>query len=241
MKNFRIIIAVGLLAAISLSAQAQEQKRDAILKNHFETIGQDKVLQVKTLKMTGHSMVQGTELPFVMYVKKPDKVRNEITFQGQKMVQAYNGETGWSLIPWMSSTPQDMSGIQLKSMKETAELEGALYNWEKKGHQLEYIGEEEVQGTPVYNLQLNKKNGDVVNYYMDKDSYIVIKQKVLTTVNNQEIETETYLGNYEMIEGMAFPMSMETRLPQGASQVNIDAIEIGVELADSMFEKPQSE
>jgi len=241
MKNFRIIIAAGLLAAISLSAHGQDQKRDDILKNHFETIGQENVLEVKTLKMTGHSIVQGTELPFVMYVKKPGKVRNEIVFQGQTMLQVYNGHKGWSLIPWMSSTPQDMTGIQLKGMKETAEFEGALYNWKEKGHQLEYVGEEEVQGTPVYNLQLNKKNGDVVNYYLDKDSYIVIKQKVLTTVNNQEIETETYLGNYEMIEGMAFPMSMETRLPQGSSQVRIDNIEIGVELADSMFEKPRSE
>lgn len=240
MKNFRIILSLGLLAMISLSVNGQDQKRDEILNNHFEAVGQEIVLNVKTLKMTGHSIVQGTELPFVMYVKKPGKVRNEVVFQGQKMLQVYNGETGWSIIPWISSTPQDMNGIQLKSMKETAELEGALYNWKKKGHQLEYMGEEEVEGTPVYNLQLTKQNEDVINYYLDKDSYIVIKQKALTTVNNQEIETETYLGNYEMIEGMAFPMSIRTRLPQGASQIEIDDIEIGVELADSMFEKPQT-
>ena len=218
----------------------EEEKRDEILQHHFKAVGQEKLSGVESIKMIGRSKVQGNEFPFTVYIKDPNLVRNEITVQGQKMIQAFDGENGWMVVPWMSSEPKDLSGIQVKNMKGSANIEGDLYKWKEKGHQLEYLGEDEIDGTPVYHLELTKNNGDVINYYLDRDSYFALKQTIKTTVDNQELEMETYLSKYEIINGMAFPMNIESSFVGQSSQVIIDSVELNVSMEQTLFQRPEN-
>ena len=41
------------------------------------------------------------ELPFVMDLKRPNKVRIEIEFNGQTAIQIYDGNNGWKLRPFL--------------------------------------------------------------------------------------------------------------------------------------------
>jgi outer membrane lipoprotein-sorting protein len=241
MKKITFLLACAAFIMLSFTVNSQEDKRDEILQKHFETIGQEKLEDIKTLKMEGKSVGMGREFPFTMYVKEPNKMRNEIKMQGQMMVQAFDGENGWMIAPWMSPDPQDLTGKQLEQFKESTDIKGELYDWKEKGHELEYVGEEEMEGTPVYKLRLKKKNGDVIDYFIDKDSYILLKQSSTSTYNNQEVEVETYFSNYKMIEGVAIPMSLRTSFMGNSSQIQVDTIEFGVEIDDKMFKKPVSE
>jgi outer membrane lipoprotein-sorting protein len=97
-----------------------------------------------------------------------------------------------------------------------------------------------MEGTPVYKLRLKKKDGDVIDYFMDKETYIILKQSTKTTFNNQEVTSETFFSNYEMIDGIAMPMSMKTQVMQNSSSVTIDSVEFGVEISDELFKKPET-
>jgi outer membrane lipoprotein-sorting protein len=238
MKQLTLFTMALAFVLTSFVSSAQENKRDEILSKHFKAVGQEKLEDVETIKMMGSTQTQGREFKFTMYLKEPNKVRNEVPMQGQKMIQAYDGENGWMLAPWASPEPQDLSGEQLEQFKKSANIRGDLHNWKEKGHELEYLGQDEMEGTPVYKLRLTKKDGDVIDYYLDKDSFIPLKQTTKTTINNQEIETETFFSNYEMINGIAMPMSMRSSGGQFSSEITIDSIKFNVDISDKLFKKP---
>lgn len=239
MKQFSIFTIVLAFVITGFTSTAQEKKRDEILSKHFKAVGQKKLEDINTIKMQGKTQTQGQEFQFTMYMKEPNKIRNEVPMQGQKMIQAFDGEDGWRIAPWVSPEPQDLSGQQLEQFKKSANIRGDLYNWKEKGHKLEYLGEEEMEGTLAYRLRLTKKDGDIIDYYLDKETFIPLKQKTKTTFNNQEIETETFFSNYEMLDGIAMPMSMKSSSGgQFSSEITIDSIKFNVEISDKLFEKP---
>lgn len=218
----------------------QAQNLEEILENHFDVVGQEKLAKINTIKMTGNVVQGGMELPFVMYMSRPLKIKMEISIQGQQMIQAFDGETGWYISPMAGTLePQDMGPDMIKDMKEQADFDGDLYNYEEKGSSLEFVGTEEAEGTEVYKLKLIKKNGDISNYFIDTETYIIIKSTAKRVIQEVEIESETILGNYQMIDGMAFPFSISSGMNgQIMAEIVITEVVFEVEIEDDFFAKP---
>lgn len=236
-KSFTLLTGMFLfLFAGSLVAQ----DLDEILSNHFETIGQDKVLTVNTMTMKGKILQQGIELPITLMMKRPNKVRMEASVQGQKIVTSYDGENGWQINPMMGSLdPQDLGPDQVKEVKSMGDMDGDLYNYEEKGHKLELIGKEEMEGTPTFKVKLTKEDGDKVIYYFDADSYVILKTETTRLIQGVEQTFDQFPGNYKMVEGMAFPFSISSSYQgQTIMEIVIDTVKIDQEMPDSLFVRP---
>lgn len=227
-----------LLPALFLAVNLQSQSLNQVLDAHFEAVNQKKTLEVKTVTMNGRIMQMGMELPMVMKMKRPDKVRMELNIQGQEMVTAYDGVNGWMIAPWIGPDPQDMPADQLKDMKERADFEGDLWNYEEKGHKAEFQGKADMEGTDAWVIRLTKKNGDVATFYIDTDSYLLIKQKTRTVINGVEVESEQIPGNYKLYSGIPMPTSIESRAMGQSVQIIFDNIEFDVLLDDGIFARP---
>jgi len=235
-KIFSTLFALCMVFTLNLQAQNLEE----ILENHFDVVGQEKLATINTLKMTGNVVQGGMELPFVMYMSRPLKIKMEISIQGQQMIQAFDGESGWYINPMAGTLdPQDMGPDMVKDMKEQADFDGDLYNYEEKESTLEFTGTEEAEGTEVYKLKLTKKNGDVSNYFIDTETYIVLKTTAKRLIQGVEVESETILGNYQMLDGMAFPFSISTGMNgQVGAEIVITEVVFEVEIGDDFFAKP---
>ena len=238
MKKF-ISTLFALTFILSLNAQNLEE----ILKSHFDVVGQEKLVKINTIKTIGNVVQGGMELPFVMYMSRPMNFRMEISIQGQQIIQAFNGESGWLINPMAGTLdPQDMGPDELKQMKEQADIDGELYNYEGKGSKLELIGTEEAEGTEVYNLKLTKENGDVSNYYIDTETFIILKTISKRMVQGVEVEGESVMGNYQMINGMAIPFSISSGMNgQVMAEIVITEVAFDVPIEDGFFEKPVKE
>lgn len=221
---------------------AQGQDLDEILKNHFDAVGQDKLANLKTLSFSGKIVQGGMELPFNMYTSRPLKMRMDITVQGQKIVQAFDGENGWYINPMMGTMdPQDMSPDQIKDMKKQADMDGEFFDYKKKGSTLELVGTEDFEGTEVYKLKLTDKVGDITYYFMDSETFVIIKTTSKRMIQGTEVESESLLSNYQMIDGMAFPFSISTGANgQTMVEIEMDNVEFNKELENTFFEKPQN-
>ena len=68
MKKTLLLIAVTLISALTI--KAQDMTLEEILESHFEAIGQEKLIAIKTVEFKGKILTQGMELPFT--VKLPD-------------------------------------------------------------------------------------------------------------------------------------------------------------------------
>jgi outer membrane lipoprotein-sorting protein len=179
-----------------------------------------------------------------MEVARPNKMRMEFTIQGMTGVQAFDGKSGWAVMPFMGKKdPEAMSEDDAKQAADQADMDGVLVDYKEKGHTVEYAGKEDVEGTPAHKLKVTKKNGDVVNVYIDTESYMEIKDAGKTKVRGQEIEGETTFGDFKTVDGLVFPFSIEQKskgMPGGMT-MTISKIEVNPKVEDSRFTMPAAE
>ncbi|MEL6536718.1 MAG: hypothetical protein AAFQ98_14965 [Bacteroidota bacterium] len=240
MKKYYHTLVLVLLAATATQAQSLEE----ILEAHFEVTGLEASKEVETIIMKGTASQMGMEFPVIAYQKRTEdglKQRTQMEFQGQVMViNAWNGEEGWKRMPSMNGGVelQDLTAEELEEL-EDGQLEGQFYNWEERGVTLTLLDEEEFQGSPIYAIQIEKENGNKSVAYLDQEAYVVIGNTSTMSFQGQQMSTTQIMGNYDMFEGMAMPMSIDTQM-NGQTMITITFQEILVneEIDDELFERP---
>lgn len=216
---------------------------DLIAKNLAARGGADKIKAVKSAKLTGKMMMgPGMEAPFVWEWKRPNSFRTEFVFQGMTGIQAYDGTTGWSVMPFLGKKdPEKMSEEEMKDIDEQADFDGPFVDSKEKGVTVEYLGKEPIEGTDAYKLKVTRKNGDVTNVYLDAESYLEIKSTGKRTRRGQEFEFEASQGDYKKVGDVLFAHSMEFK-PKGApagQTMTIEKIELNTEESADRFKMPE--
>jgi len=236
---------IGIFVAGLVSTAAWAQTVDELIeKNTQAKGGREKIQAIKTLRLSGKmALPQGMEAPVIMEMSRPDKMRVEFVIQGMTGVQTYDGKEAWALMPFMGKTePEAVSGKQLESIQEQADFDGILMDYKEKGHKVELVGKEDLEGTPAYKLKVTKKNGDVGYYWLDAETFLDLKASGKTTVNGKEIEGETYFGDYKESGGVMFAHSVENKavgMP-GSMTITFDKVEVNPDLPAEHFGKPQA-
>jgi outer membrane lipoprotein-sorting protein len=239
---FRKILA-GLALAALVAVPASAQTLDEILaKNLKAKGGLDKIKAVQTIRMTGTMTVgPGMEAPFVMAQKRPNMMRMEFTLQGMTGVQAFDGKTGWQLMPFSGrKDPEPLPEDALKQVEEQADFDGPLVDYKAKGHTVELVGKEKVDGSDAYKLKLTLKNGDVLYIFLDADQYLEVRSESKTKIRGTDVESESTIGDYKEVGGLMFPHALESG-QKGAPQkmkMTIQKIELNVPLDDARFKMP---
>lgn len=241
MKNkFVLALCAAALLAVSASAQTADE---LIEKNLKARGGADKMKAVQSMKITAKMKMGPMEAPIIISKKRPENFRVEFTIQGMTGIQAYDGSTGWSIMPFMGKKdPEAMSADALKDFKDDADFDGPMVDYKAKGNKVEYLGKADVQGTPAYKLHVTTKDGNESNVYLDADSYLEIKSDSKRKIQGQEVESETTLGDYKEVGGLMFPMSIENHAKgrEGAQTISIEKVELNPAGLDaSLFHMPE--
>jgi hypothetical protein len=226
---------LSLLAGIIVVAVMNGQSLDEIVKNHSAAVKQDNLSKISTIKITGKMSAMGMEMPMVMMMKNPNKIRVTYSFNGQDMVSVFDGEKGYTINPMMgSSAPVELTGEQLKQVQNNNIFQNQIVNYFKDG-KMTLEGTENVKDKPAYKLKI--MDGDTPIYmFLDKGSYLLVK---LTTTANQmgnTMEVESYLSDYTDIDGVILPKKT-TAMANGmeAAVITFDKIEVNLPMDDSEF------
>lgn len=221
--------------------QASAQTVDELIKKSIDAQGgAAKLKAVKSMKVTGKIIQQGIEIPITIQQKRPAMVRIDVTFQGKTQTAAYDGQSGWKTNPFQGSPdPEKAAGDELKELEEQSDMDGQLVDYKAKGHTVELIGKEDMEGTPVYKLKLTLKNGDVRNIYIDAENSLALKVNMKRKTPGGEIEADQYVGNYKQVSGLMMAFSLETKIAgQTVTQIVFDKVEMDVPIDDSVFKMP---
>ena len=239
MRRVTFLLTVLFFSCVALSAQTVD---DIIAKSIAAKGGLAKLKAVQTIRATGDFEAGGMQAQFVRISKRPGKVRLDITIQGLNMVRAYDGKNGWQVIPFTGKNdPEPMDADSLKQMQGEADMDGALVDYKQKGHKVELVGKEKIEGTDAYHLKVTLKNGDVRHIYLDADSFLEIKATGKTTARGTEVDFESTVGDYKEVEGMMVPFSMQQSSSTGQmppAKITITKIEFNVPIDDTKFNMP---
>lgn len=239
-----IITAAALLAPLAHAQEPKQMTVDQLIAKNTEAKGGAEALHaLQSLKLTGKMLVNEgkMEFAFAQTKKRPSAVRNEYTLQGMTMVQAYDGTEGWKISPFQGrKDPEKMSADDLKSLIEDAEVDGPLIDWKEKGSTVDYLGTEDVDGTQAHKLKVTRKNGDVNYVYLDPEHFLEIRILSQRLEHGAQVEIETDLSDYEKINGVFVPFSIESGNKGAADKQKIilDKAEANVPLDETPFKFP---
>jgi len=131
----------------------------------------------------------------------------------------------------------------MRDIVEAADFYGPLVDYRQKGHSVEYLGHETVDGDDVYRLKVTLKNGDIMYFDLDPDSYLEIRTETQQFIRGSIRERVTELGSYKQVNGVYFPFSIETgpkQNPNFRAKITIDKIEANVDVPDADPRVPRS-
>lgn len=233
-----------LLGILCCAAVASAQTADELVaKNTAAKGGIDKIKAIKSLRMTGRLQQGDFSAGFGREAKVPDSLRVTLTIQNMTQVQAYDGSVGWQISPFSGRKEPELLGEEdLRDLVEDADFYGPLIDAKEKGNTIEYLGTEAVDGDEVYRLKVTLKNGDLVYYDLDPDTYLEIRTETHQFIRGSVRESVTELGSYKLVNGVYFPFSMESgpkRNPAARAKITYDTIEANVDIPDSVFKMRQ--
>src|SRR5437588_5870100 len=178
--RFLIPFISAVLFASALFAQDKNQPTvdELVAKNIGAKGGATALNNLQTLRSTGKLLVpvQGLiELGYLQTKKRPDEVRTEASLQGMTQIEAYDSKEGWKISPFFGrKDPERMSADDVKALVEDTEIDGPLADWKNKGSTVEYLGTEDVDGTPAHKLKVVRKDGSASFVYVDPDPILGI-------------------------------------------------------------------
>src|SRR4029450_2151319 len=243
----RLLIAFICAALVVSEVFAQDKSQptvDELVAKNIEAKGGASALRdVGTLRLTGKMLVQEGQIQWaVMQVtKRPADVRTEASLQGMTQIEAYDGKEGWRVSPFFGRRdPERMSADDANALVEDAEMDGPLVDWQAKGNAVEYLGTEDVDGTPAHKLKVTRKNGDVSFVYLDPDHFLDIRVLTQRTRHGAYEEVETDPGDYEKVGGVFVPTSIEfgSKGSPDKQRIIIDKVEGNVPVDDALFHFP---
>jgi outer membrane lipoprotein-sorting protein len=240
LRKIMTLIGLGVLLSAPV---VYAQTVDEILAKHYEACGGlTKMKAVNSMRVAGTITVgPGMEAPFTMERKRPGMRRMEFTIQGMTGIQAFDGAKTWSVMPFMGKKdPEVGSDEDNKNALDDADFDGALVDYKTKGHTIELVGKEAVEGADAFKLKVTKKNGNIEYDYLDAETYLLVKTEGKIKRRGTEMEGETTFSDYKDVDGLMQPFSMEVgakEMPQ-KQKMTFSKIELNVPLDDARFAVP---
>ncbi|MEM9836668.1 MAG: hypothetical protein AAF828_09210 [Bacteroidota bacterium] len=242
MKKSFLLAALVLGLLPSLFAQDSKLTADEIIDNYIEVIGgEDAWREVKTVQMEGKMSMFGRDIPATITSGDPNKFRIEMDIQGQKVIQSYDGETPWQIMPMMGiTTPTKMSEAEASTVTQT-EILPEFIDYANRGYSVEMVDPKEVEGVPTQGIKITDGKKKTMVYYFDTENFVPIMMSMTITEGQAKGSViNSYLSDYEEIDGKMVATSTEVKMDgQTFQKLTVEKVTFGIELEEGFFSMPK--
>jgi len=194
------------------------------------------------------------QLPFVMELERPRKMRFELQFAGQTAIQVYDGNNGWKVRPFLNRrVVEPYSAEEAKMSSMQADLDGPLVDYAAKGSKVELDGMEKVEDRDTYKIKLTMKNGTAIHVWIDAQTFLEAKMEGQPRrLDGADHPVEVYFRDYRAVNGLQIPFLLETRVlpvahtalgakdpPVPPEKTVIEKVQINPRIDEARFAKPE--
>jgi hypothetical protein len=240
----RVVLRVALVILCLTALASAQTAEELVAKNIQARGGLEKIKAVNTIRMTGKIYLSGFYAVIGVEKKRNNLLRQTLTVQSMTQVQAYDGSTAWQIQPFGGrKDPELMGEDDMRDLVEESDIDGPLVDYQAKGNKIEYLGHDTVDGDDVYKLKVTLKEGDIIYYYLDPDTYLEIKREKQQFIRGSVRESEEVLGSYKEVAGVFYPYYIEVGVKNDPSQhaiITVEKIEVNIPIDDAQFKMPAS-
>jgi len=232
------------LAGLFIAGYAAAQTPSAdelVAKNLAARGGVDKLKGVTSARLVGNLSVPGMEMPLTILTKRPNKTKQEMSMKGQKIIQAFDGETVWAVNPLTGrATPRVVEGPAADVVKNQSLFDGPLVGYKERGDTLEVLGPADVGGAKTWKLKLTRKDGKSMLIFLDAETGLERQWTATMDQNGMTMEIETIMTDFQATDGIMMARSIRTMMgSQQMAALTFTTVEFNVPIEDSEFVMPK--
>ena len=210
------------------------QTADEIVNKHIQAIGGAEAWKkVNSIITTGSLKVQNAEVIVVQTVLNGKGSRQDFSIMGTNNYQIVTPDAGWNFMAVRGQkAPEPITADELKESQDGLDAQGSLIDYKAKGHAVEFLGTDDVDGVDALKLKVTLKSGKVETLYFDPKTYFVIRVIRKQKANGKEDNVTSNLSNYQKLpEGIMIPFSIT--LPFG--ELVVSKVEINKPIDENIF------
>ncbi len=236
-------IGVLLLSATGYAQKPAITADQVISANIARRGGIARIEHAKTQKLRGYIQFSTTKHPFAVDLARPGRIHTEITLDGGRIVQAYDGKTAWTINPveiQNDTMPRVLPEGEAKNVIAGGDMDGPLVHYAEKGNHVTYAGIDTADGRPAYKLDVVTAAGLADTYYFDTTSHLQTKWQGHRVMNGAPVVFESFFRDYRTVDGIlvAFKVDSDTQGHAGGQHITLDTVQINAPVPDAEFVMP---
>jgi len=226
-----LLSAACLFTVVIINAQSLED----IINRYSLANKLDKISEFKTIKITAKTSMMGMDMPMEIWMKNPNKIKTVTSFNGQDIIQAFDGEKGYMINPMAGSNNAiELTEEQIKDVARNNIFQNYMVNYLKKG-QLALEGEDNINGKPAYKVKADLDGTNKAFMYIDKSSFLLLKTVADISQNGMAVTVESYPTDYTETSGILLPMKTTTNASGMEIVTTFTKVEVDIPIEDSVF------
>jgi len=228
---------VWLLALTAGFAWAGELE-DVIDKHVAARGGHDAWQAVKTMKITG--TYTGFSIPgsFELIRARPNRLFFDHALGDKRVIWGHDGEMYWQLHGWMSERPMVLSPVDQQVVVQETDFATPFFDYEARGHKVEYLGMSELEGMEGHALKLNRADGGEETWYLDPDTYLEFGRDAPGSDFGAPMRQITWFSDFREVDGLKMPFLLETEFRTRHRVMEIEKVEINPAIDADKFKLP---
>lgn len=234
---------ISFILLLSIPNFVVAQNVDEIIAKHIKAHGGEKKWdKVESLKITGEFTAFSEIKDFLSIKTKSGQYYSNLYLGQHEVFEAFNGKEGWTIDPWHDiEYPRKLNSDEVSVFLQKAEFFTPFFKYKEKGHVVEYIGKDKVDGIDVFVLKLTRKNGKAETWYLNSETYLEYKCETDWLDFARALPSETYFDDFRNVDGLIIPFYIERTFWQRDRVTEIKNIEINTKVDKEIFAMPKSE
>ena len=234
--------ATALAAALVAASAASAQTVNDVVRRYLDARGGIvKLRSVQTLRLSGTMELPGVSAPFVLELKRPNRMRTEFTVDGRKGVRAWDGRMGWEQLPLPGERPRPMAAEEAAEARAQADVDlSPLVDAAAKGFTVELVGKDRLPSGETWRLVVRGGDEPPRTMHLDARTHLVVQTVDRRRLEGKEVDFVTEVGDYRSVGGLTFPHRIEVG-PRGSPErqrLVVRTVEVNPPLDDARFAMP---
>ena len=219
---------------------------DVIERNTSAMGGRAAIEAIHSIEINLHITDPGFEVDGIYHAARPGRMRIDVQTGGKQVfTEAFDGQQGWQSHD--QSEPEPASPKAAAALRHGVELPGkllGLHEMRQRGHKIDLVGRETVDGIDYYVLRLTFGDGYATSLYVDPQSWLITRRRDVrplhVDVDPTPTTIEQRISDFREIAGVRFAFaSTEIDLKTGKQleSTKVGSIKVNPPIDESIFKR----
>ncbi|HEV3244539.1 MAG TPA: hypothetical protein VGZ31_09015 [Chthoniobacterales bacterium] len=244
-KRDRFFFVIGL-ASVLLGCNRHPLTVDDVIDRNTRAMGGAAAIEaVQSIEVDLHIVDPGFEVDGIYRAARPGRMRIDVQAGGKHaFTEAFDGQHGWE---WNGKESKTTSPGATAALQHGVEFPGKLFGLhelKQRGHQIELVGREKIEGINYYALRLTLSDGYTTTLYVDPQSWLITRRRDVRPLHVDVDPTPTTIeqrsSDFREVSGVRFAFaSTEIDLKTGKQleTAKVSTIKVNPPLNESIFEQ----